>query len=131
MPALSALVSKYQKRIEEVPRRSSVRMTDLTVLGTPVDTGSARASWHPNIGKPAGRNVETAGGAGYPQRSSVMAVANALQIGQSFSLGNGLPYIRRLEYGYSAQAPGGMLRVAAAQWRPVVAEAVRDAKRGI
>lgn len=129
MAELSALVLKYKKNLEEVPQRAFVRMADLVILGTPVDTGSARASWTPSSGGPSARNVYTTGGAGYPQRGTVQAVARALRPGGSASLANALPYIRRLEYaGWSAQAPSGMLRVAAAQWQSVVNEAAASVR---
>ena len=127
MVDFSALVARYQRRLLYIPQAASVRMSDLVVLGTPYRTGSAQASWNPTIGAPQGGSVNVEGGARYPQRSTVRAVARALRLGQSYSLASRQSYIRSLEYGHSAQAPAGMLRVATAQWQPVVEEAVREA----
>ena len=74
--------------------------------------GSLRGAWQASLDAPdytqnnriqddeqGQANIEAAG------------VANSLQVGQTFYLTNPLPYARRVEFGYSTQAPAGMARV--------------------
>jgi hypothetical protein len=37
-----------------------------------------------------------------------------------------LPYALRLEYGWSEQAPGGMVRLVAQRWKPLVEQIVKE-----
>jgi len=126
MPTLDQVLDAAEKRLERLPQEVFVQMSDLYVLGTPRDTGSARASWLPSKGDPQGRNVERTDGAAYPQRATVQAVARSIGIGDTASLGNAQPYMLRLEYeAWSAQAPGGWTRTAIAQLQVIADNAAR------
>lgn len=66
-------------------------MTKVTLVErTPIKTGMARSGW-----------VES------PQ--------GTVTLGEEFSLGNDVPYILKLEYGSSTQAPNGFARITAAE----------------
>ncbi len=69
--------------------------------GTPVDTGHARANWVPSIGSPHTGEVE--GSAAHAQGVSQI-IAYELEQGPLY-VANGVPYIQRLNYGHSKQAP--------------------------
>ena len=77
-------------------------------MKSPVDTGRFRASWTIGVGQidttvaPVGGTVATA----EPRMP-------AITMGQTYYHANSLPYARRLEYGWSQQAPGGMVRLTA------------------
>lgn len=131
MATLTSIVGRYKKRLERVPQIAALSLSDLTITGTPYDEGSAQASYTASLGAPVFAYRKVEGGPRYPQRATVAAVANALKPGGRFTLGNGAPYINRLEYvGWSDQAPAGFLRVATAQWQAVVDQAAVQA-RGI
>lgn len=69
--------------------------------GTPVDTGHARANWVPSIRTPHTGEVTGDG----PHSKGVAAVL-AFRLGDgSLFVSNGVPYINRLNYGHSKQAP--------------------------
>lgn len=77
---------------------------------TPVDTGRARANWIPSIGTPSDNvtdNTDTSGILATNKALNVSKVAS----GKMFWLVNNLPYIQKLEYGWSNQAPHGMVRL--------------------
>jgi len=81
--------------------------------GTPVDTGHARASWIPAVGAP--NLVEPVG------TSSALAQAGAAQV-MAYKLAQGTlylsnvaPYIRRLNHGWSDQAPVMFVELAIAR----------------
>lgn len=112
---------------QEILRTTSDRALLLTakdlfskiVYGTPIDTGRARANWiasvgsanltfrHPRTPYPQGGAPRTYGQTIVRRNNQILA---QIKTGQSAFLTNNLPYIRRLEYGWSRQAPHGMVR---------------------
>lgn len=94
------------------------------VLRTPVDTGRARGNWFVSFGT-AGtettQGVDPNGSATIARGAAVISRYKTRRAFDSILLYNNLPYINRLEDGYSTQAPGGMvaLTVAELQLRPV------------
>jgi hypothetical protein len=80
------------------------------VLGTPVLTGLARASWRfttSRVSQAYNPNARDPTGAKALGRLNT-AVGN-LTLQKRFYLTNNAPYIEKLEHGYSKQAPAGML----------------------
>lgn len=107
---------------------ANANLRDAPPLGTPIDTGWASANWVPSVGSP---HVDAT-----PERPddlapAQVAAANALaqqglnsiltwdfNNGSIFSTNN-VPYIRRLNEGWSKQSPTGFVQIA-------VERAVRD-----
>lgn len=84
--------------------------TSRVIKKTPVDTGRARGNWFASINTVSGQTVEG--------RSEAEAIAQGINVskeagGKIFNLTNNLPYINKLEHGYSDKAPAGMVRVTA------------------
>ena len=81
------------------------------IKDTPADTGRARGNWQASVGRGATGDVSVV-----DRRSGeAKAIADVDQtvrvaVGDLYYLTNNLPYIERLEYGWSKQAPGGMVR---------------------
>jgi hypothetical protein len=71
--------------------------------GTPVDTGHARASWVPSVGSPV--RAEPDGNSSAAHDAGVAQVLTYRIGGGSLYLTNAAPYIRRLNDGWSSQAP--------------------------
>lgn len=83
--------------------------------GTPVDTGWARANWIPQIGKPADAAVgdnESVGVAQAAQSQGEGQLAFYRLNSGSVYITNNVPYIMRLNDGYSKQAPSGFVQAA-------------------
>lgn len=83
------------------------------VFTTPVDTGRAQTNWVASIGSP----TELVGSDGFGSASAAVAnassVINTWKLGQGpIFLANSVPYIVRLDEGWSAQAPKGMTTAA-------------------
>lgn len=81
--------------------------------GTPVDTGWARANWLPRVGSPATGTV------GSPTSVTRSAQQAGLQQVATWKMGagkvwitNAVPYIGRLNAGWSKQAPAGFVQAA-------------------
>lgn len=124
---VSKWCGKSLDRIDIVSRKIALEMFRRAILRTPVDTGRARGNWQTTIGAPAiGTLKET-------DPSGRKAIANATTVGltwrartgASILLTNNLPYIERLEHGYSKQAPAGMVAITVAEFGGVVQEEAR------
>lgn len=82
------------------------------VLRTPVDTGRARGNWFPTIGAPSRqRDDDLFDPGGQKSIAGIGAQVGLLTLGDVAWLTNNLPYINRLEEGWSQQAPAGMVSV--------------------
>jgi hypothetical protein len=75
------------------------------VLKTPVDTGRARGNWQTTINRlPPSEPIEPVD----PITAGLPEISKLTDLGVIF-IANNLPYIERLESGYSKQAPNGMV----------------------
>jgi Zn ribbon nucleic-acid-binding protein len=105
-------------KVRQVQQKIGLQALRGVVNKTPVDTGRARGNWQASIGQPASGTIndeDPSGQAPLPSSASTdtffreqPTITNA----QPFSviwLSNNLPYIERLENGYSQQAPNGMV----------------------
>lgn len=90
-------------------------------MKSPVDTGRFRSSWTIGVGQ-----IDTSVAPAAPAKGTV-AIAEpripAITMGQTYYHANSLPYARRLEYGWSNKAPGGMVRLTA-QEVPAIVQAL-------
>lgn len=95
-------------QVSLVTRGLALRALTGVVMRTPVDTGRARGAWMTSLRAPRG------GESGILDRGGGVAVSTgAATIAQhtgyvQIVLENNVPYIGRLEDGYSKQAPNGM-----------------------
>ena len=90
---------------------------------SPADTGLFRANWQATLDQPYTGAVKTANRQG--SIDHVIPFAKAAN-GHVFYLTNKLPYAQALEYGHSAQAPDGMVRVSARMALQELEDAVRS-----
>lgn len=73
------------------------------ILETPVDTGAARANWLASVGSPNGSATEeTSQQAAINKGTAVISGANDYE---TIYVQNNLPYIQRLDQGWSDQQP--------------------------
>lgn len=97
------------KNADEIVRKVALAADQTIVMATPVDTGRARANWQVGIGNAPSGTVDYAGGAGGSISYAIGAAKSVVTTykGQpgGIWLVNNLPYIQRLNEGWSAQAP--------------------------
>lgn len=75
--------------------------------------GSLRGAWNASFGSPdraKTNRIENNDGGG-STAADAASIASSYKAGQAFYLTNPLPYSRRVELGWSTQAPEGMLRL--------------------
>ena len=103
-----------------VVRKIALEMFQRVILRSPVDTGRFRGNWQVRVGGVATGTLQLDDPSGAAAVSSAQAAALGLQPGQSISLVNNLPYAQRLENGYSAQAPAGMVSLTVQDFQQIV-----------
>ena len=107
-----AFVEKTKKNNETVMRQVSLKLFSAIIKASPVDTGRFRMNWQAASGAaPAVRvknGVDPSGSKAIAQMASVVSRDPNWY---EFTLTNNLPYAERLEYGWSKQAPTGIVRV--------------------
>lgn len=90
---------------------------------TPVDTGEAHRSWEINYGFGFNKAAATFQG----KQQSVID-KDRYQLGTTIEIRNELPYMQRLEYGWSKQAPKGMVRISSLKFRQFLNTAIKNNK---
>ena len=119
------LVTSLEKKAKAIDEAASKLAVDtaLTIVGdlaykTPVDTSQALSNWQVSLGSPVDSKIPPyyPGEGGSTRNSSAQstidAAKNALKQkrpGVTIYISNVLPYIRRLNDGYSKQAPAGFV----------------------
>lgn len=78
---------------------------------SPVDTGRFRGNWQASVNTPLKNEKQARDPSGAGAISNAGSVLQSLDAGETFYLTNNVPYAQRLEFGYSKQAPAGMLRI--------------------
>lgn len=139
----SADLKKYAKqtgtKLDDVCRAVTMELFSGVIQMTPVGDpskwlsnppegytgGSARANWQATIGTPATGTVGSTDPSG---GGTISAMRAKVKGGQVNYLTNNLPYINRLEYGWSSQTPAGMVRVNVVRVQQNLAEEVRKRK---
>lgn len=90
-------------------RATALQLFTQVIERTPVDTGRARGNWRTATGSPAQGAIDRTDGNAAIGEASLKTATYTL--GETIYLSNNLPYIQRLEDGYSDQAPTGMVQV--------------------
>lgn len=115
---------RFQKSVSRVMNRLALDITEGLIETTPVDTGWARSNWVPSVGAP---NEDTVGSkedvsTDAQGRGTAAIFANLAAGGlDPLFITNHVPYIEKLNDGYSPQAPAGFVDA-------IVAGAVENAR---
>lgn len=120
---------KVRVRLDIIPRALFMEMTEKIVIRTPVDTGEARGGWQASVNSivvGATGKLDKLGGSTI---SFINMVASSAHPGDILYLVNNVPHIRFLEYGWSQQAPAGMVRITVGEYQAAIWRAIRKAQR--
>lgn len=126
---VSKFVDKTKARLDLVVRKIALELFTRVVLKSPVDTGRFRANWQLAIGDIPDDVLELDDKAGTATVSRGVAASQGVRAGDVVYLVNNLPYGPRLEYGWSQQAPAGMVRISIAEIQTWLDGVVDAAKR--
>lgn len=112
--------------MDEVFRRVMIEIGTTVIRLSPVDTGRFRGNWQFTVDAPASASLDNYDPDGHDTIAQLVAEAQHLSYGQTAYLVNNLIYAIPLEYGHSAQAPAGMVRITLAGFQQMVEQAVRE-----
>lgn len=107
---ISKWANKVNLSVDDAIVAVCAQISTEVIKRTPVDTGRARANWIASIETPSDVITDNT------DANGILATNKALNVskyasGKMFWLVNNLPYIQKLEYGWSKQAPQGMVRL--------------------
>ena len=109
------IVNATMDRIDQKVRMATIGVFGSVIKMTPVDTGRAKGNWQCTVGTPAIGETDRVDNSPLNDigaSSDDMLIANTPRhAGSKVYLTNNLPYIEKLEYGHSMQAPSGMVRI--------------------
>ena len=129
---LEAKARKIEQAASDIAIDAALAIVGNLVYATPVDTSQALSNWQVSIGSAITSKIDAyyPGEYGSTQRASAgeaLAAAKAAlknkKPGEVIFIRNNVPYIRRLNDGYSKQAPAGFVERAALVGRVVVRNA--------
>ena len=130
---VSRMVANVTEETERVVRGTIYGIASRVIRATPVAApetwqkpipgyigGTLRGAWNASIGSIDSTRSQNRDKSGATTIANVSAVVNGLEMGQTFFMTNPQPYAYAVEYGWSNQAPAGMLRIAIADTQAVI-----------
>lgn len=117
---------KAKLKSELLVRKVVIDVASELIKLSPVDTGMFRANWFIANGDATTETTRT------PDRTGLVAIgrahlaANYIKGGGITTIFNNMPYGMRLEFGWSQQAPAGMVRITVTRWQSIVQQVARN-----
>ncbi len=125
---VSRFVEKAKKNPEKVMRQVSIKLFSAIIKASPVDTGRFRMNWMASGSTPADGTTDATDKSGNAATGKVMSFVQNAADWHTFTLTNNLPYAQRLEYGWSQQAPQGMVRTNVSRFQQLLNEEASKVK---
>lgn len=127
---IRAFQRKTNLSMDVIVRKVVIDMTVALTRMSPVDTGRFRGNWMFGEGSPNTATIEAVDKDGSTTVARVTAAVGSVQAGGIVYITNSLPYARRLEYGWSKQAPSppGIVRLTVQRYTAYIEAAVRGLK---
>ena len=113
------------EQIDTVVRKTAFELQASMIEKSPVDTGRFKSNWQVGI---SAINVNTNSSAGSDALGRVTTALQGYKPGNTIWLTNSLPYAKRLENGWSKQAPAGIVRLTLQDFHQAVERAVKGIK---
>jgi len=125
-----AVASIVEEVSLELDRRSPVG--DATYWKSPPPKGYVgghfRANWQLGIGSMPNGEVPGVDPTGVATQARILAMIPDEASGKVYYLANNTPYAQRIEYGWSRQAPQGLVGLTTLKFQEIVERAVAEAK---
>lgn len=125
---IQKFVAKTKLSMDVVVRKVTIDLATEIIRRSPVDTGRFRGNWMLGVGSVDISTIEAADNFGGESLARIKQFAENLRAGGIVYITNSLPYARRLEYGWSQQAPQGMVRLTVLNYAKYIENAVRSIK---
>lgn len=125
---VSKFVEKAKKNPEKVMRQVSIKLFSAIIKASPVDTGRFRMNWMASGGTPSSGITDATDKSGNTATGNAMSFVLKSVDWHEFTLTNNLPYAQRLEYGWSQQAPAGVVRTNVSRFQQLINEEANKVK---
>lgn len=125
---VSKFVEKAKKNPETVMRQVSIKLFSAIIKASPVDTGRFRMNWMASGSSPASGTSRGTDPSGANAIGAMVSTVSGLPDWSEFTMTNNLPYAQRLEYGWSQQAPQGMVRINVSRFQQLINEEANKVK---
>ncbi|AYP69689.1 tail protein [Salmonella phage vB_SenS_phi135] len=125
---VSKFVEKAKKNPEKVMRQVSIKLFSAIIKASPVDTGRFRMNWMASGSAPADGTTDATDKSGNTATGNATSFVLNAADWHTFTLTNNLPYAQRLEYGWSQQAPQGMVRTNISRFQQLLNEEASKVK---
>lgn len=125
--SIQNFIKKAKKNPELVVRQVTIKLYSQIIMASPVDTGRFRMNWQVSNNTPATSVLIANDPSGSRAIGRMTSYVMTSPEWENFCFTNNLPYAERLEYGYSQQAPQGMVRVTVARFQRLLNEAAARA----
>lgn len=125
---VSKFVEKAKKNPEKVMRQVSIKLFSAIIKASPVDTGRFRMNWMASGGTPTSGVTDATDKSGNTATGNATSFVLKAADWREFTLTNNLPYAQRLEYGWSQQAPQGMVRTNISRFQQLINEEANKVK---
>jgi hypothetical protein len=117
---ITGIGARVAQEADRTMRKVALLADQTVVLATPVDVGRARSNWLVQLDTPSRRQIDAyvpgqAGSTAAPNVSEALAQGREVVTrydgdkNNAIVISNNLPYINRLNDGYSRQAPAGFV----------------------
>lgn len=122
---LGQFAEQTKEKMDAIFQDVIVELGESVIMLSPVDTGRFKGNWQLTADAPSNQSLINYDKEGFRTLEKLVSVANTLEAGQKAYIVNNLRYSIPLEFGYSQQAPSGMVRVTLARFQQIVNDAVR------
>lgn len=116
-------------RADDLTRKVAEEMMKAMVRRSPVDTGRFRGNWQTGVNVTNVGSNNASDTTGDSSLARLREILRGWQAGQTIYMTNALPYAKRLEYGWSQQAPQGMVRLTIAEFGQHLRASAEEAKK--
>lgn len=125
MDVINGWIDETEFAINETLQTIVLKIGDSVVSLSPVDTGRFKGNWQLTIDGTSNSSLLRTDVDGFVTLADMAATVNSFTAGQVAYIQNHVLYGEDLEYGYSKQAPDGMVRITEAKFVRIVEEAAR------
>ena len=129
MQSFNTNVERTKKNYDQAFRAMALQLFGSIITRTPVDEGRARGNWQVTINSPANGELETTDKGGQRTLATGSRSIASRTGEQVLYFTNNLPYIQRLENGWSQQAPSGMVRVTLTEFEAALRKAASEVNK--
>lgn len=126
--SLNKICKRAGDKAEMVVRKTALELQSQMIERSPVDTGRFKGNWQCGIGSMNADTNAAPDKSGQGALGRTAAVLQGWKPGQTIVLSNSLPYAKRLELGWSKQAPAGVVRLTVQNYSAALANAVAGLK---